>query len=114
MSDRITTSEIALCDVLHEISRSSDMCRVVLAEDSCRTIKCNVDDYYLINVMIIPCGETPGVNIKVYDALEEVTLLHRLFTTSQQQIVDLGEVRLFRMDVNIQQSPLMDHITFMV
>lgn len=99
------------CEVLQAISR--DVCHV--DPSSCRSMECSLHQIR-INMTILPCGGTPGVNIDAYHMLEQVTLLHKDFTTSQREAVTFrGETILFHLNVIVKQSPLVpDQITFMV
>ncbi len=103
------------CEVLQAISRSrSDMCQV--DPTSCHSMQCSIHQIR-INMTILPCGGSPGVNIDAYHMLEQVTLVHEDFTKSQIKKVHFfrGEPILFHLNIIVEQShSVPDQITFMV
>ena len=109
----VTPPGLSICEALEGISGSSDLCQLKSCEEG---LECSVSNSYRINVMILPCGPLPGVQIEVYYLLEQQTVLQEAFTKSQVQMVRLdGELRLFDLFVSLNQSsPMTDHITLKV
>ena len=115
----VTTVPLSLlghttCEVVEAVSRSrSDTCHV--DPNSCQSMECSLHQIR-IKITFLSCDETPGVNIDAYHMLEEVTLLHEDFTTSQRKPVDFrGETILFHLNVTLERSPSVpNQITFKV
>ena len=100
------------CDVLQAVSTEQDECHV--DPNSCRSMICHVYDIR-VNMTVLPCGETQGVNVDAYHVLEEVALVNQDFNSSQRSYVDFGETVIFYLDVTVEQFQSQpDEIIFMV